>query len=290
MIKGPQIDELRDAEFNYITSLSKPEIRTLLSEDMIQMGLFDETVTEVKDEGKGIRCILRRNPIRQAEMKESRKERIDKIFNLVKDRTECLSASERRSPDVALRLANETIKRYKLNKFLTATLDGRMVNMSLDPVALEDVESLDGCYVIKTNLPKKSIDKGRVHDRHKDLAKVENAFRTFKNGHLEVRPIFVRNEKSARGHVFAVMLAYLIERRLRESWRNIECTVPEGIDELGSIRGIAIKFGQAICQKIPKPEDLISELLSAVNIKLPEVFPMQQVRAATRKKLVRQRI
>lgn len=289
MIKGPQIVELRDAEFNYITSLSKPEIHTLLSEGMIQMGLFDETLTEVKDEHKGIRYVLRRNPIRQAEMKENRKERIDKISKLTRDRTEYLSVSERRSPDVALRLVNERIKRYKLNNLLTATLDERMISLSFDSVALKEAESLDGCYVIKTNLPKKSINKDQIHDRYKDLAKVENAFRTFKNGHLEVRPIFVRNEKSTRGHVFAVMLAYLIERRLRESWRGIECTVPEGIDELGSIRGIVIKLGQGICQKIPKPADFVSELLNAANIKLPEVFPVQQVRVATRKKLVSQR-
>ena len=162
-------------------------------------------------------------------------------------------------------------------------------NSGFDSVALEDLQRLDGCYVIKTNLPEASIDKSKIHDRYKDLAKVENAFRTFKNGHLEVRPVFVRNKQSSRGHVFVVMLAYLIERRLHEFWRDIECTVPEGIDELGSIRGTVIEIGGAICQKIPKPADLNADILYAADIELPEVFPMGQVRVATRKKLVEQR-
>ncbi|MDY6843790.1 MAG: transposase, partial [Thermodesulfobacteriota bacterium] len=168
MMKGPQI-----AEFNYITSLSKPEIRTLLSEGIIQMGLFDKTVTEVKDEAKGIRYVLRKNPLRQADMKESRRERVDKIFKLAMDRTEYLSVSYCRKSEVALRLVNERIERYKLKGFLSARLDGRAICVSLDSVALEDSERLDGCYVIKTNLPEASIDKSKVHDCYNDLAKVE---------------------------------------------------------------------------------------------------------------------
>jgi transposase len=47
-----------------------------------------------------------------------------------------------------------------------------------------------------------------VHDRYKDLASVEQAFRTCKTVHLEVRPIFLRLEARTRAHAFVVMLAY----------------------------------------------------------------------------------
>lgn len=46
----------------------------------------------------------------------------------------------------------------------------------------------------------------------------------------------MRTEASTRGHLFAVMLTYKIERQLSELWKKCECTVPEGIDELGAIR------------------------------------------------------
>ena len=86
-----------------------------------------------------------------------------------------------------------------------------------------------------------------VHDRYKDLAQVEQAFRTFKSGHLEIRPTFVRTEASTRGHVFVVMLAYLLERDLDKHWRHLEVTTVEGIDELGSMRGTEITIDQATC-------------------------------------------
>ena len=70
-----------------------------------------------------------------------------------------------------------------------------------------------------------------IHARYKDLSKVEHAFRTFKSGHLEVRPIFVRKDLRTRGHVFVVMLSYLLEKEIYKYWRKIEVTIAEGLDE-----------------------------------------------------------
>jgi len=114
---------------------------------------------------------------------------------------------------------------------------------------------LDGCYVIKTDLSVKVATAETIHDRHKDLAQVERAFRTFKSG-LEVRPAFVRKEESTRGHVFVVMLAYLLERELYKYWRRLKVTAEEGIDELGSLRGVEIRIGQGFCQSVPEPAGL----------------------------------
>jgi len=59
-------------------------------------------------------------------------------------------------------------------------------------------------------LPHEPTARGHwVHSRYKDLAMVEKSFRMSKTGHLELRPIHVRTEKSTRGHVFAIMLTYL---------------------------------------------------------------------------------
>ena len=121
------------------------------------------------------------------------------------------------------------------------------------------------------------------------MAQVERAFRTFKNGHLEVRPTFVRTEASTRGHVFVVMLAYLLERELDKHWRGLDVTLEEGIDELGSLRGIEMTIREATCQRVPTPTGLSKQLLEAADIKLPNVLPLRKVHVATRKKLVSER-
>ena len=164
-----------------------------------------------------------------------------------------------------------------------------MLELVIDEMALKEAAKLDGCYVIKTDLSAETASAKTVHDRYKDLAEVERAFRTFKNGHLEVQPTFVRTEASTRGHVFVVMLAYLMERELEQYWRGLDTTVAEGIDELGSLRGVELSIGQATCQQVPEPTGLTKQLLDAADITLPELLPLRRVHVATRKKLVSQR-
>ena len=56
--------------------------------------------------------------------------------------------------------------------------------------------------------------EGRVHDRYRDLTRVEWAFRDSKSVHLEMRPVYLRAENCTRGHALVVMLAYLMAQEL----------------------------------------------------------------------------
>jgi len=44
-----------------------------------------------------------------------------------------------------------------------------------------------------------------IHERYKDLALVERAFRTSKTAELEMRPVYVQTEPSTRGHALVVV-------------------------------------------------------------------------------------
>ena len=100
---------------------------------------------------------------------------------------------------------------------------------------MDKVSALDGCYMLKTDLPVESASKETIHSRYKDLSKVEFAFRTFKLNFLEVRPVFVRKQSRTKAHVFIVMLAYMITKRLRDAWVRINLTVEEGLNHLSKI-------------------------------------------------------
>ena len=287
MLKQTQIDLLKQEQFHYITAITKPQIERLLREGVFQMELFEEKLAEVAHDG--VRYILRRNPERARELASGREAKLAKVRAIVNQKNLYLAGHPRANVTVAGRDVREKIEQLKIEEWVRVESRESILELVVDDAALKEAAKLDGCYVIKTDLSTEMASAKTVHERYKDLAQVERAFRTFKNGHLEVQPTFVRTEASTRGHVFVVMLAYLVERELEQYWRGLDTTVAEGIDDLGSLRGIELTIGQATCQQVPEPTGLTKQLLDAADIKLPEVLPARKVHVATRKKLVSER-
>ncbi|MCK4600735.1 hypothetical protein KAU37_13120 [Candidatus Bipolaricaulota bacterium] len=129
-----------------------------------------------------------------------------------------------------------------------------------------------------------------VHDRYKDLALVEWAFRTSKTVNLEVRPVCVRLEPHTRGHVFVVMLSYLIIAELARCWGRLDVMVEEGIDQLDTLCATQLLIkGKVRCNQIPQPRESLKQLLQAAQVTLPEVLPSKGVTVTTKKKLTSRR-
>src|SRR5439155_20080811 len=89
--------------------------------------------------------------------------------------------------------------------------------------------------VLNTYLTQAHTNKGLLHDRDKDLASVEHAFRTCKTAHLEVRTIFLRRKERTPAHSLVVMLAYQIIRYLASCWSAFDVTVEEGLQALATL-------------------------------------------------------
>ncbi len=140
-------------------------------------------------------------------MAKNSQERVKKIRRFVEEKNSYLAGSLKRDKDVAQRSLQKKINQYKLNDILELTHQERVFMVTVNEEILKGAALFDGCYVIKTDVKKELLSTKEIHDRYKDLAKVEHAFRTFKQSHLEIRPVHVRTEASTRGHVFAVMLA-----------------------------------------------------------------------------------
>ena len=284
MIKSDQISDLEKAGFNYITAITKAQIRSLIKKKVFQLGLFDEHLCEV--EHGGVRYILRRNPIRAEEMAQNRVERLAVLQKLAEDRNAYLAEHPRADSHRAWRLVIDKCDQLGLESFVTVRAEERRVILEVDEEYLAEIAGLDGCYALKTDLPSEAANAEILHDRYKDLAKVEQGFRTMKTDHLKVRPIFVRTEANTRGHVLVVMLAYLIVRELRQAWAKLDLKVEEGLDILKGLSAVEMKIkGGGSCLRIPKPDRETERLLEALGVKLPAVWPKASAIVDTRKKL-----
>lgn len=287
MVKSTQIEAITDMKFHYLTAITKPQIGRLMNEGAIQAELFTDDLCEVYYEG--VRYILRKNPVRSKELAETNKSKIAHILKYCEEQNRYLQEHARAQVDVAKRRVEKKIEKLKLSKYVSVRKYKRKLFVKYDEDEHEADTLLDGCYVLKTDVLNKSISKETLHQRYKDLAEVEFAFRTFKQSLLEVRPVFVRTEAHTRGHVFLIMFSYMISKHLRERWKDHEVTISEGVDELSSIDCIEVSVKGVKYNKIPTPRKLGAQLLASLNIKLPPAIPSRGVTVDTRKKLKNRR-
>ena len=177
-----------------------------------------------------------------------------------------------------------------LDKVVQVAEQERRVVVTVDEAALAEAARLDGCYALRTDLPKTVVGKEIVHDRYKDLAHVEWTFRDSKSVQLEMRPVYLRDENRTRGHALVVMLAYLLAHALRQRWRDIDLTVQEALDRLASLCVVEVIIGgRPSYHQVPTPRDDGRQLFEAAGVAIPAALPLDPARVATRKTLPQRR-
>lgn len=287
MIKSAQIHDLSEQDYYYITALTKPQMEKSLKEGIFQTQLFDKTICEIMD--NGIRYILRCNPIRLKEIRDNRQSRLQSLERLCIKKTQYLAEHPKAQVDVAERNIKAFADKLKISKWVRVCAEGRSLSVTVDKAELDKAEKLDGCYTIKSNIPVEVATKETIHDRYKDLAEVEWAFRTMKTTLLHIRGIYVRKANRTKAHVFTIMLAYMLAYRLRRLWQDIEVTIEEGIEELSSLCAIEVITGDLSIHTVPVPRKMGKELLEKANVSLPDAIPCRKACVLTRKSLVDER-
>ncbi|RMH69331.1 MAG: hypothetical protein D6683_16205 [Actinomyces sp.] len=238
MIKAKGRELLGEHGFRYITSMTDPEIRKALASGLLQLSLFDEDVAEVVSGDR--RYILRRNPAMTARTRSRRADQFARVQAKVDARNALVATSKRADPQVSLRSANKWLKTYKLDKYVSAELHDRVVHLVVDHEAQRELESLDGCYVVTTDVPVAHASAQEIWDRYGDLQKVERNFRTMKTAGLQLRPIFLRKANRTRAHAFVTMLALKITRELERRVAPLGLTWKDALDRLQAVRLVTL--------------------------------------------------
>lgn len=286
MIKSAQIESLQSApfHFHYLSAITKPQIESLVRRGVFQYSMFDEKVCEVRAEG--VRYVLRRNPVRAAEIAESREDKFQSLRSFAATKSAYLKEHPRARVEVALPHVEAYAKKLRVAGLVVVSVSGRAITVEVDEAALCRASRLDGCYALKADVPEELADAEQLHSRYKDLAHVERAFRTIKTGHLEVRPVYVRNDARTRAHVFIVMLAYLLRLELESAWREIDVTVEAGVDSLSTLCATEVTIGESGGYlDVPAPRDSLARLFSTCDVTPPTALPRTQSKVATKRKL-----
>lgn len=284
MIKNAQIEEVEKHHCQYVTALTMPQFEKLLKDGTLNLESFVPELNEVILEN--VRYVFRKNPARAAETMATRMERLAKAEEKVKSQNEHLANSSKAKLRSAKKDIQKWLKKLFLDEWVKLENDRRHLRLEIDEGALAEKSRLDGCYVYKTNLCAKEYSPQTVFERYKDLALVEWAFRTCKTTHLDLRPIYVRTADNTRGHVFIVMLAYMLVKELSQAWKEINLTVEEGLDALACISrtDAHLPNGQTIAY-ILSPDEISKRLLDELRIKPPASIEESPARVVSRCKV-----
>jgi transposase len=271
MIKGPQVKELGQENFHYITAISKAQIESLLKDNVFQMELFDHVLSEVTSASEQVRYILRRNPQRASEMQACRQDKRASLEKLLQAKNTRLEQKPKTQVQAALKALQARAAQLRIDRWISLQAQERKLVLTVDEAALAEASQLDGCYVLKTDLSADRATAQRVHDRYKDLTLVEQNFRTSKTVELEMRPIHVRLESSTRGHALVVMLAHRLIQELQQCWAGENLTVEEGIKQLSSLCVTeVIVNGTVKDQLVPEPRTQVKKLIELAKVQMPQ--------------------
>ena len=278
MVKSKGKQALKDVGLRYITALTDPQIRRLLAEGTLQLGLFDEKVCEV--EADNVRYLLRKNEAEAAKELHRLQDKLAKLAMKIEKRNKQVQDSKRCQPEAGTRQLQPWIVRHKLTDLVELRLEGQTLILVKNEAATERAMELAGCYVVVSDVPKEKMTGQEVHNSYMSLQKVERDFRSMKTGLLEVRPVFVRKESRTRGHVLACMLALKIcremESRLKAKFGTTDSnkyaiTLPDALAALNRLclLNYAIDTNTTVT-RLPKPDARQKEILAALGVAIPE--------------------
>lgn len=112
--------------------------------------------------------------------------------------------------------------------------------MRIDRGKVREESRYNGKYVLVTNDHELSAEEIAI--TYWKLKRIESSFRSMKS--LEkLIPVHHRTEERIKGHVFACVLAHLLERALEKRLKGkVDLSVAKAIQELGRIEAVEIEL------------------------------------------------
>ena len=302
-------EELKNMGLQFITGLTKNEIKGLISSNIIQLSLFSHELAEVETDD-GERLVLSINPDLEYVQQQYLDTQKEKTVQRLKEIKNSWNLRRLQNRDNELKIKNKETKNRNLKtKFTTKDVDRykKQVNHALEQYKTQiyfSIETIDdqnfdlqfndnkfeldrqlcGKYVINSNVEKEKMSKEEVSMKYKNLQNVEHDFRDFKSDNISIRPVYHRNEAQTVGHVQICFYALIIIKELEKQIypflqevnkkRATRLSFNDMIAELTKIKMCELKIGKnATTIKIPKLNDTQTKLFEILNLTTSQMVP-----------------
>ena len=167
---------------------------------------------------------------------------------------------------------------HKMGKFVIWEVKRRKLLWSVDAQKVKAEEVWDGCYVVRSDVPKEELAAAETVAGYKKLELVEQAFRQIKTVQLEVRPVYHKLDRRIRSHVFLCMLAYYLQWHMKQrlaplfaqdgTEQNRRWSFANVLERLKAIRQERAKLNGIEFNQVTVPEEDQQKILQLLKVKL----------------------
>jgi len=307
-----KMSEMERSGIEYITGLTKDEIKSLLKDEILQLNLFSTELGEVTD--GDTRYILSVNPELEREKKLFRNRQREKFEDGIneiqqkwqKRKNQNLSNKEKlkhghKNKKLVTEFKPEQIEiykkniillieKYKMNTYYCITVNSDEFKTDFNIKQYNNDKNLDGLYVLVSNVKPEKLNKTEIREQYKNLKHVEHAFRDMKSVRINIRPIFHVNESTTRGHIFISMFSYAIIYKMEQSVfpflkeLNKKLSYKDIEEELEQIKIVEFNLGKNVKKiQVTKLTENQQKIFGLLNIKETELLKFGDV-ATNRKK------
>ena len=231
MITRARREDLNAEEYEgvkYISALKRKEFLDFLEDQNhpLQPSLFDrQKLVEVAYEG--VRYVLSFNPEKEEDDQNTRHKLLQKTQEKLEMIKRNVDSGRLKNEQVIGKKIYRWVNNWNMEKFFNIEYAEGKFSFTRNEEKIKEYESIDGFYVITSDVSEKNLDTKELRGRYKSLIQVEQAFRTMKTTDIFIRPIRHWNPERVKGHVFLCMLSYLIIWDARNIFTNfISSTSP----------------------------------------------------------------
>jgi transposase len=295
-----KMNEIERSDIDYITGLTKEEIKSLINSDVIQLDLFSKDLVEVSEDST--RYVLSLNSELKNQKNDFRTQRREKFENEINKIQKSWQTRKNQNITNLERLKDNSkktkyvtefkeelienykkrvyklLEKYNMNLYYKIIINSEEFTLNFDKKLYDNDKKLDGLYVLATSVKSTEMNTTEVREHYKKLQEVEHAFRDMKSGRLNIRPVFHVKESPTRGHVLISMFSYSIiysieqaifpllktikkESKKQLSYKDIE-------SELNAIKIVEFNIGKNVQKiQITKLNEIQEKILDSLQIK-----------------------
>ena len=285
MLTKARLEDIRDIEgFNTIGALTHGEMRDLLEKKVITPELFDErkTVEVIDPKNKRERYCLCRNP----ETRESERKTRLRLIELTKEGLEKIENYKKKvTVEVLGARIGKLLAKYKMGKFIEWSVEvapgaksslGHQVKWSVQKDKIAWEELLDGCYIVNTDVTTERLASGEVVASYKALGNVERAFRSMKQVHLEMRPVYHKIDRRIKAHVFLCTLSYYLQWHLMERVKPLIESGGQGKERRWTVQNVIERLRQ-VCRNEVQVDGVKFDQVTELDEEQREIIDLLQV-------------